>query len=122
MVIFPICTAVIKNTTDRDLYNFEFIWLAKPNFSIKVKKIKKGNFQRAAIPTIILNGTGSQNQLESIAPLKMYYTDENNYRNEYTILEELEGLRERLICINILGLYEDGRLKYEVDPKYDSSF
>ena len=119
---FPICTTIVKNNTDRDLYNFAFIWLGKPNFPIKVKKIKKGTFQRASIPTITLNQTGILNQSEGIAPLKMYYTDENNYRNEYTILEELEGLRQRSICINILGLYEDGGLKYVVDPKYEPAF
>ena len=112
MVSIPICTVVIKNNTNIDLYKLTFVWLAKTNFPVNIKKIKKGDFKRVGMPNI----------LEGLAPLKMYYTDESNYRNEYTILEELQGRSTRLICIDIIGLDESGGLNFEVDPKYDSHF
>jgi len=52
----------------------------------------------------------------------MYYTDKSNYSHEYTILKELHGRSTQLICTNIIGLDEDGGLKFEVDSNYDSRF
>jgi len=103
------CTAIIKNNTDRDLSNIKLVWLGKPNFPAIFKMIKKGKSKRAGIPSLV----------EGCAPLKMYYTDENNYRNEYTIFEELHGLCDKLICITVIGIYEDGGLNYILDPCYD---
>jgi len=105
----PVCTAIVKNKTDKDICNLEFIWVKRPDLSGKIKKIKKGDFKRIGVGNLV----------EGVAPLKMYYLDENNYRNEYTIFEELQGLVERLICITLLGIYEDGGLEFSIDPNYE---
>jgi len=52
----------------------------------------------------------------------MYYIDQSNIKHKYTILEELEGLRQRLICISITEIDGNGDLKYDVDPKYEPAF
>jgi len=108
----PICTAVVKNKTDITLENIEFVWLAKPDFPAKIKKIKKGDFKRL----------GMANLSYGTAPLIMYYIDQSNIKHEYTILENLEGFRQRLICISITAIDEKGDLKYNVDPKYVPAF
>ena len=108
----PLCIAVVKNKTKTNIENLEFVWLAKADFPVKIKKIKKGDFKRE----------GMGNLANGIAPLMMYYTDSSNIKHKYTILEELEGFRQRLICVSITAINEDGGLTYDVDPKYEPAF
>ena len=109
----PICTAIVKNGTNNILYNFEFIWLKRPDLSRKIKKLKNGEYK------IVGMGNVSRN---AVSPLKMFYTDVNNYRHEYTIFEELEGLVRRIIYITILGLNENGGIEFTVDPNFKPTY
>jgi len=110
--VSPICTAVVKNKTTTNIENLEFVWLGKADFPVQIKKINKGDFKRE----------GMSNLSNGIAPLMMYYTDQSNIKHEYTILEDLEGFRQRLIYITITSLDENGELSFDVDPKYDARF
>lgn len=45
-----------------------------------------------------------------------------NFYHEYPILDVLNGFQERLICITITEIDDDGILKYLVDLKYEPAF
>jgi len=106
-----ICAAIVKNQTNLDLENIELVLLQKHNFPTKIKKIRKGYSKREGI---VYTAPGN-------APVKMYYTDLSNIKHEYTILEDLEAHRGRLICITITNIDEEGNLKFNVNPRYNEN-